>query len=414
MDQQLLPDDRHLFDECAYLRMYPDIAAALANGVERSAWDHYNVHGRYEGRRPNDVDQDFYLRTYSLAREEIADGRAETPAEHYLAFGRTRGWLPNPQAPRPENPVAMPSPFGGLWTDRPDALDVIQGKLDCGHITARQAERLKFWVRNGYVVLENAIPEAVVDRAAHDLDRAYSGEIAGLKFECHAVAPDRLIPWQPDVNPHPTKALDIHHFSSAIRHLIFADGIAEFFGLIFEAKMFASQSLGFLRGSAQEGHQDSAYVTFTMARHFAATWIALEDVTLGAGELFYLVGSHRFPDFLYHGRYKSVAEARRMVGPEGLGEEVRRHLNSLVENARARGIEKTPFAAKKGDVLVWHADLVHGGNPVSQSVTRKSIVTHYCPKHVAPMFNEWIPTKLWHHNGHCFTTSHYPGTEPQD
>ena len=32
---------------------------------------------------------------------------------------------------------------------------------------------------------------------------------------------------------------------------------------------------------------------------------------MGAGELFYYPGSHRFPDFLYGGRYKSIVEAAR-------------------------------------------------------------------------------------------------------
>jgi len=95
---------------------------------------------------------------------------------------------------------------------------------------------------------------------------------------------------------------------------MFAEAVAEFLGLIFEAKALASQTLGFLRGSAQEGHQDSAYVAYTIPRQFAATWAALEDVTIGAGELFYYPGSHRFEEFIYRDHYKSVHEAQRMSG----------------------------------------------------------------------------------------------------
>ena len=91
------------------------------------------------------------------------------------------------------------------------------------------------------------------DKAALDLDRAYAGGFPDLKFQCHRVTRDH-IHWQPEINPHPAKALDIHHFSPAIRDLMFADAIAEFLGLIFDSKAFASQTLGFLRGSAQEGH----------------------------------------------------------------------------------------------------------------------------------------------------------------
>jgi ectoine hydroxylase-related dioxygenase (phytanoyl-CoA dioxygenase family) len=34
--------------------------------------------------------------------------------------------------------------------------------------------------------------------------------------------------------------------------------------------------------------------------------------------------------------------------------------------------------AKKGDVLIWHANLVHGGAPIlNPALTRKSMVVHY-------------------------------------
>ncbi len=410
MDQQTIVDDRDQFDEAAYLRMYPDIVTAIAEQREVSAWSHYDKHGRSESRKPNDFDVEFYLRAYPAAAQEVRTGLTKTPFQHYLKYGRARGFLSNAKAWRPANGAAMPSPFGGLWPDAPNAADIIQGRQEIGAITAAQADKLRFWLQNGYVILENAIPPSVVDRAAADLDRAYAGAFADLKFECHAVAPDHIA-WRSEINPHPAKALDIHHFSPAVRNLMFSDAIAEFLGLIFESKAFASQTLGFLRGSAQEGHQDSAYVVYSIPRQFAATWTALEDVTLGAGELFYYPGSHRFEDFLYQEHYKSVSEAQRMTGATSMREAVEQHVHSLEERAQQRGIPKLPFAAKKGDVLVWHSDLVHGGNPVSHEVTRKSIVTHYCPKHLTPLFSEHMRIKLWDHNGHRYTTSHY-GNEP--
>ena len=208
-----------------------------------------------------------------------------------------------------------------------------------------------------------------------------------LKFECHAVARDH-IHWQPEINPHPAKALDIHHFSPAIRDLMFADAISEFLGLIFESKAFASQTLGFLRGSAQEGHQDSAYVAYTIPRQFAATWTALEDVTIGAGELFYYPGSHRFEDFVYNEHFKSVHEAQRMTGEQAMRGQVERHVS------RWRGVRNNAAFRKRRSpprrATCWY------GTPTwctaaircRAITTRKSIVTHYCPKHLSPLFSE--------------------------
>ena len=398
--------DLAAFDEAAYLRLYPDIGEAIARGHALSAWDHYRRHGRAEGRLPNDFDAGFYLRAYPLAAAEIAAGHAADAFDHYRRLGQARGFLPNPAAPRPANPAAPPR-FGGLWPDLPNAEDLIEGKLETGRITERDAELLRFWRANGYVILRGAASDAQVAAAAADLDHAYVGGFPDLLFECHPISPQRIF-WQPEVAQHPAKALDIHHFSPATRALMFCPAVTQFLGLIFESHAFASQTLGFLRGSAQEGHQDSAYVPYTIGRCFAASWIALEDVTLGAGELFYYPGSHRFPDYLYAGAYKSVHEAMRMDALADPRAAVSLHVAGLEARAAEWGLEKRPFAARRGDALIWHADLVHGGNPVSAEVTRKSLVTHYCPKRLAPLFAEGVDLGLHSHSGHCHTTGHYP------
>lgn len=42
------------------------------------------------------------------------------------------------------------------------------------------------------------------------------------------------------------------------------------------------------------------------------------------------------------------------------------------------GIEKKILLIKKGDILIWHGGLAHGGNTINNSeMTRKSFVCHY-------------------------------------
>ncbi len=153
MDEQPVHSDRDQFDEVAYLRLYPDIATAIAEGREPGAWEHYDRHGRKEGRKTNDFDADFYLRSYPAVQHEVAAGLAVTPFAHYLKFERARGFLSNARAPRPADAVATPSRYGGLWPDLPNAADLIEGKLAIGQITERQAEKLTFWRNNCYVIL---------------------------------------------------------------------------------------------------------------------------------------------------------------------------------------------------------------------------------------------------------------------
>jgi hypothetical protein len=399
------------FNEADYLTLYPDVAASIRNGEFSDSWTHYKLFGRDENRAICIFDEEFYLRSYALAAREIAEGGAQGPFEHYLVRGRGRGYLPHAAAPRPRNPSGPASSCGGLWIDSADALDRVQGRYETGQITETQAMSLDQFVREGFVILRGGVSDEVGEAARADLERAYRGEIPGQMFECPALGLGPR-PWGEITQGVQAKALDIHWFSPAIRKLIFAPAITEFLALIFENKSFASQTLGFLRGSGQSSHQDSAYVPYTCATSFAASWIALEDVTKDGGALFYYKGSHRLPEYWYDGEFKSVAEATRANSSNSIGPQIDEHVRSLDEKARLFGLERKRLMARQGDVLIWHADLVHGGEPVSRQSTRKSIVTHYCPKHLAPLFCEGRTLDFHDHSGHAFTSSLYSGEPP--
>jgi len=75
-------------------------------------------------------------------------------------------------------------------------------------------------------------------------------------------------------------------------------------------------------GSQQDMHQDTLYMPSRVINKMVASWIALEPAT--------------------------------------------------------SGIEPIAFHAEKGDLLIWHSQLLHGGSAIAeQGSTRKSLVTHY-------------------------------------
>jgi hypothetical protein len=397
------------FDEAWYLETYEDVAAAVKRGDWPSGYMHYCIVGRAKGREgAPPIDEEWYRATYPLAVLEIDNGKARGPRDHYYRIGRHRGYLPGPRAPRSSNPACFRSRFGGLWTDLSNAMDIIEGRLDLGTISERQAEMLRKWVTNGYIVIENAIPESILSSALADMDKAYAGAFPLLKFQIHGVGVNQS--WIPEAQQNATKALDLHWFSEPIRDLIFAPKIVEFLHLIFERRALASQTLAFWRGSAQDGHQDSAYVNYSLPMQFAASWIALEDVKTGAGELFYHVGSHRMAEHLYLGKFKGVEEAfRAEVGVNGLNEEIKTHIDRIASQVAGMDLKTEQLHAKRGDALFWSADLAHGGRPISSTQTRKSVVTHYCPAEVVPSYLENKPgaSILSHRGIGSYSTSHY-------
>ena len=140
----------------------------------------------------------------------------------------------------------------------------------------------------------------------------------------------------------------------------------------------AFQSLGFYYGSQQPLHQDSAFVRVNSPLEFVASWIALEDISAGSGELEYYPRSHALPHYLFGGRH---------LWPESDGPEVHQFSDGLHAQATRAGLSMQRFLANKGDVLIWAAGLMHGGSPVDlPNRTRKSLVTHYCPADLQPMY----------------------------
>ncbi|HEY0067620.1 MAG TPA: hypothetical protein VGB46_09655, partial [Flavisolibacter sp.] len=50
----------------------------------------------------------------------------------------------------------------------------------------------------------------------------------------------------------------------------------------------------------------------------------------------------------------------------------------IEEKIRESNLPKKIFTARKGDLLIWHANLFHGGEPhLDKDRTRKSMVFHY-------------------------------------
>lgn len=406
------------FDEQWYLAEYPDVEAGIAAGHLASGYDHWQTSGKAEGRiappgydEGREFDAEWYLGVYHGARADIEAGRAPDALSHYERLGRHRGYLPNRFAPRPDNPAGPASRFGGLWLDNGNALDLIAGRMELGRITRDQATMLERFVADGYVILRGALAPETVERASDALRQAYAGEIKDQLFECPKIGGYNPIHWDGGVRNNPAKALDMHWLSQDIRDLIFAPPVREVLELIFERRAMATQSLAFLLGSAQGYHQDTLYVPYSLPTQFVASWIALEDVQLGGGELTYFTGSHRLPELLFKNRYKTLWDAQRMLRRHSLREETASYSDRLATECREAGFTEDKFMAKKGDVLIWHADLAHGGLPISKAATRSSVVTHYCPKEVASLTFERGTTAIRSHNDVAwYATGYYAAT----
>ena len=271
------------------------------------------------------------------------------------------------------------SAFGGLWTDLDAAPFLLASRVDQGRILEADRALIETWIAFGCVVLEGAVSDAMIDRAMADIDAILDGHGPERAMTYWEDGVHRQGPAQRELMARrEAKLLDAHAVSGAVRALIFAEPIARFLRNIFDAPPWAFQTLTFERGSQQPVHQDTAFVRVDAPMELAASWIALEDVRPGSGELVYHPQSHLIPDIVFEGGEKAIpAHVTRYETYEA----------DLQQRLKDAGLERKTFLPKKGDVFIWSADLAHGGGPVTDpALTRKSLVTHYCPATREPAY----------------------------
>jgi hypothetical protein len=128
-------------------------------------------------------------------------------------------------------------------------------------------------------------------------------------------------------------------------------------------------------GTAQEIHTDAIHqTTFPLGFHVSA-WLACEDITLNAGPLFYYPRSHRLPYVL--NQDCGINPAATDPGEEYRSKYIPHIQTVVAEN----GLQRREFLAKKGDVLIWHHNLLHGGSPIlDPNVTRRAMALFFYGK----------------------------------
>lgn len=243
-----------------------------------------------------------------------------------------------------------------LWIDSPEAPEILAQQEE-----PWLREALASLAENGFAIISGAAGAAAIE--------TYRAEIADLLSRpsglsvsfVDAVGPAETV----DLRTPLAKLLDPYVYAPSALALMFAPKLQAFFEALFQDGVLAFQGLHFEVGSTQTIHQDTAYIATAEPSRFAASWLALEDIEPGSGELTYYPGSHRWPLQWDHSK--------------PYGESHSEYLASLPAQAAERGVEVQSFRPKRGDALIWHADLAHGGGPITRpDVTRRSLVTHYC------------------------------------
>lgn len=141
---------------------------------------------------------------------------------------------------------------------------------------------------------------------------------------------------------------------------------------LYGRRAFPFQTLNFPVGTQQHVHSDSVHFSSYPERFMCGVWVALEDIGPDQGPLVYNPGTHRWP--IYTNEQLGV-NSSFLTADYGQYPRLQRLWRSLIE---AHGAETKRFFARKGQALIWAANLLHGGDRQHNlSLTRWSQVTHY-------------------------------------
>ena len=251
------------------------------------------------------------------------------------------------------SPTKFYSQFGGLWTDRLDASAELERRRAGGVLSDSEATTIANWMSNGYVILEGAVPKEDCDLLGDEIARAWN--VGASDLQTQPPGEHATVPPTPDTPPDRMRIIDVYAARPVALKVLMAPTIVRFLTLIFDAEPLLFQGLTFECGSEQGIHQDTAYVVVSSPMELVASWTALEDIQPNSGELQYYEGSHRLPEYLFSRQHKSWDQSRD-------GMEQHDEWSSLLHvNSQRLNFPLRKFRPKKGDTLIWSADLAHGG-----------------------------------------------------
>lgn len=240
------------------------------------------------------------------------------------------------------------------WLDRSDAKEKLHLHADFQKFNVQTQQQILNFIDQGYMILKGFHNDTKVGALNQDIDRLLQQK-------------------KTDFNYTGKKIMEAHRLSTIADKDFFRNKrLLRLLNFVMGKPIVPFHTINFIEGSEQRAHSDFIHMTTEPKGYLVAAWTALEDTHEGNGPLFFYPGSHRLPYVLsddYHsGSTKWLLDDHSYKNYED-------HIEEIIQE---KGLKKKYFHARKGDVFIWHANLLHGGSPImQQGLTRKSMVAHY-------------------------------------
>lgn len=222
------------------------------------------------------------------------------------------------------------------WTESPFFSELLSAAM----LTDAEQSIAQTFSKDGYVVLSPTQPE-------------FCNAVTALRNAPAAFAGDR--------------GTDLWQSDERVRTLALAPEVLAACRLLYKREPIAFQTLNFNRGTQQPTHSDSIHFHSYPQRFLCGAWIALEDIDEDNGPLHVFPGSHRLPLYDMHD-----------IGLPSSRDAYPAYEEAIGRLASTLGLQKRAVTVRAGQVVLWAANLLHGGAPIRDATrTRLSQVTHY-------------------------------------
>jgi len=211
-------------------------------------------------------------------------------------------------------------------------------------LSTEQEQLASTFAQEGYVVLDLELSKEEMDTVLRDLNG---------KFQKGLFAYD-------------TRIQNAWKNHESVLHIAKLPRILDLLRVLYQREPIPFQTLNFCAGTEQRGHSDAVHFHSLPYHFLCGVWVALEDIDAENGPLFYYPKSHTLP---------VIEPAYFNWKPEADYKKYENYIEQLIED---KGLERKELHIKKGQALIWAANLIHGGSRVlNKNRTRFSQVTHY-------------------------------------
>ena len=211
---------------------------------------------------------------------------------------------------------------------------------------------VSFYDEHGYVVIDPEIPDEVIEAV-------------------NAAVRDRFVVTRDPYYADEMRIQDFWNFNEDCRAIATAPRVMDLLRILYGREPIPFQTLNFRVGSQQRTHSDIIHFDSLPYGYMCGVWLAMEDVDTRNGPLHYFPVSHTLP------RY----DMRDVKAPEQAPQGIERYpfYEDFVEKMlKGEDFDRVEVKMKRGQALIWSANLYHGGSPIIDSMrTRLTQVTHY-------------------------------------